>query len=167
MLNLSVSAREALKEHRISFTGDETWLKLSSMYLTERAQHLHAQTRPVCSNVKSVLTLSFDIHRFVLYIFVPQGQTETTLTTLICYDVCVKMCYASDLIIGILGDCLLHCDNTAFLCSVDLVLYGLFIFPKLKMVLRDRRFNDMTINQNYGVYSMKALNQSTFVGLVT
>jgi hypothetical protein len=84
MLNLPVSVREALKEHRIPFTGDETWLKLSFMYLTERVHHLHAQTRPVCSNVKSVLTLSFDIHRFVLYIFVPQGQTETTITTLTC-----------------------------------------------------------------------------------
>jgi len=116
MLNLPVSAREALKEHRIPFTGNETWLKLSNMYLTERAQHLHAQTRPVCSNVKSVLTLSFDIHRFVLYIFVPQGQTETTLSTLICYDVCAKMCCESDLKIGIQVDCLLHCDNSAFLC---------------------------------------------------
>jgi hypothetical protein len=33
------------------------------------------------------------------------------------------------------------------LCSVDLVLYGFFIFPKLKMVLRDGRFNDMTMNE--------------------
>jgi len=53
------------------------------------------------------------------------------------------------------------------LYSVDLVLYGLFIFPKLKMVLRDGRFNDMTMTQNCGLHSMKALNQSTFVGLVT
>lgn len=70
MLNLPVSAREALKEHRIPFTDDETWLKLSSMYLTERAQHLHAHTRPVCSNVKSVLTLSLTfIDLFFMYLF--------------------------------------------------------------------------------------------------
>lgn len=34
-----------------------------------------------------------------------------------------------------------------FLCLVDLVLYGFFIFPKLKMSLRDGTFNDMTMNQ--------------------
>jgi len=95
-----------------------------------------------------MLTLSFDIHRFVRYKFVPQGQTETTGTTLTCYDVCGKMCCECDLRIGIQGDCLLHCDNVAFLCmnfwlkknliiisyflcSVALVLYGFFIFPKL------------------------------------
>jgi len=116
MLNLPVSAREALKEPRIPFTGEETWLKLSNFYLTERAHHLRAQTRPVCSNVKNVLTLSSDIHRFVLYKFVPQGQTETTLTTLTCCDVCGKMCCESDQRIGIQRDCLLYCDNTAFLC---------------------------------------------------
>jgi len=60
MLNLPVSARKALKEPRIPFTGEETWLKLSNIYLTERAHHLHAQTRPVCSNVKIMLALSFD-----------------------------------------------------------------------------------------------------------
>jgi len=32
------------------------------------------------------------------------------------------------------------------LCTVDLVLYGFFIFTQLKMVLRDGRFN-MTMNQ--------------------
>jgi hypothetical protein len=57
------------------------------------------------------------------------------------------------------------------LYSVDLVLYDFFIFPKLKMVLRNGRFNDKTMNQSSTVagciYFMKALNQSTFLGLVT
>jgi hypothetical protein len=76
------SVFKGLKEPRILFTGEETWLKLSNIYLTERAHHFHTQTRPLCSHVKNMLNFSSNIHRFVLYKFVPQGQTETTLTTL-------------------------------------------------------------------------------------
>jgi hypothetical protein len=92
MLNLPVHAREANRDQEFFLQVMKhgcigTTQKLSNNYLTERAHHLHAQTRQVCSNVKGMLTLSFDIRRFVLYKFVPQGQTETTLTTLTCYDV--------------------------------------------------------------------------------
>ena len=58
-----------------------------------------------------MLTLSFGIHRFVLYKFVPQGPVETTFNTLTCYDVCGKMCYECDLRIGTQGYYLLLYAN--------------------------------------------------------
>jgi hypothetical protein len=115
MLNLPVPAREASQGPRIPFTGDETWSyrktqKLSNICLTERAYHLHAQTRQVCSNVKSMPTLLTFIDLCFINLF-HKGKLKPPLL-----HICGKMCCEGDLRIGIQGDCLLHYDNTAFLC---------------------------------------------------
>jgi len=49
------------------------------------------------------------------------------------------------------------------LCSVDLVLYDFFIFPKLKMVLRDGRFNPLNPKLNPICYLLALFGAHHFI----
>ena len=171
-------------------TGDESWVygydpetKVQSSVWKCPTSPRPKKTRQVCSNIKTMLLLFFDIEGIVHYEYAPKGQT--IIKTFYRYvlrrlrDAVQRkrpLKWAS-------GNWLLHHDNApahtshlvqAFLAkhqisqinqppySPDLAPCDFFAFPKLKKALKGRRFEDVDVTKQNATAELLAIQDQDF-----